>query len=140
MNKLEALNTVMEKQEHGVAIPLALKISVGGKWHTVTIDCEDKNVQKTVRVLVMMMLRSEIGKTSKIVDRSEELLKAVEFKASSDYTVRVRFDDYWKEITVRAHSPLDARVMAFILSGGGCPDQAEQEVVIRTALAYTEII
>ncbi len=74
MNKLEALNVVMEKQEHGITVPMALKISVGGKWHTVTIDREDKDIQKNIRVLVMMMLRNEISKTSKIVDRSKKLL------------------------------------------------------------------
>ena len=140
MNKLEALNVVMEKQEHGVTVPLALKISVGGKWHTVTIDREDKNIQKTVRVLVMMMLRSEVGKTSKIIDRSKELLDViVERDPPKEYTVKVRVGTYCLETTVRAHSTLDARVMAYILNGV-CPIHAEPLEVIDLALANTEIV
>lgn len=137
MNKLEALNVVMEKQEHGVTVPMALKISVGGKWHTVTVDREDRDIQKVVRVLVMMMLRNEIGK---IANRSKELKKA-----SKDYTVHVKVEYWagylWKNITVRTRSSQDARVMAFILSyTKGQSNQIDQETVIALALANTELV
>ncbi len=121
MNNLEALNVAMEKTN----VRTALKISVGGKWHTVTIDRDDKNIQKTVRVLVSMMLRAEVDK---VVDHSEKL---------RDYNVRVYPSR--KNITVRAHSPLDARVGAFILAGN-CPNKAEPQVVIDLAYANTEIM
>lgn len=133
MNKLEALNVIMERHKHGVTVPLALKISVGGKWHTVTIDRDDKNIQKTARVLVMMMLRSEVEKTTKVVNRSEELL----VETPKDYTVCVWGSAGRKDVTIRAHSPMDARVMAFIYHSD---KRLEQQILIDLVHANTEIV
>ena len=125
MNKLEALNVVMKKQEYGVTVPLALKISVGGKWHMVTINREDKNIQKIIRVLVMMMFQSEV-------------------EMPKDYTVRVRYGydasigGLWKDIIVPADSPEDARTIVYLLVNS--PGQVKQQRLIDLVHAYTKIV
>ena len=159
MNKLEALNVVMEKQEHGVTLPMALKISVGGKWHTVTIDREDKNIQKIVRVLVMMMLRNEIEETSRTVKAGQAALqnaKDADNGTLQDYKISVATGwrpegpsgphgslgtpegHTFESVVVRAHSERDARVMAFILKGN-CPDDASPTYLLALADTWTEM-
>ena len=153
MNKLESLNVVMEKQEHGVTLPMALKIGVGGKWHMITIDREDKNIQKIVRVLVMMMLRSEIEGTSRTVKAGQAALqnaKDADNATLQDYTVSVVTgwrpaglhgpEGYtYESVIVRAHSERDACVMALILKGSVPPD-ASPTLILAMADQWTEIL
>jgi len=128
MNTLEVLNVVMEKQEHGKTVPMRLSIILDGKTHLVHVDREDENVQNLVRSLVMTMLLNEVDNAGR--------------KILSDYIVRVRvwhpkLSYYFKEITVRAHSPLDARVMALILV---CDPDKCHPTMLQLAHAYTEIV
>lgn len=123
MNKLEALNVVMEKQEHDMTLPMVLNIDIDGHWHAVTVDRKDKNIQKIVRVLVMMMLRNEIETTERVVKSSQKTLynaRDADNATLQDYTVRVAVGTKgptYETIDVRAHSERDARVMASILKG-----------------------
>lgn len=131
MNTLEVLNVAMEKQEHGKTVPIQLSIILNGKTHLVHVDREDKNVQKLVRSLVIMMLRNEVDKTV-----NDDWKKSL-----SDYTVRVRIGsarNLWNEITVSTHSPLDARVMAFILVSN--PGKCHPTELVQLAKANTEIV
>lgn len=140
MDKLDVLNATMDNQEHGRLMPMSLKISLRGQWHTVTLDRDDKNIQKTVRVLVMMMLRAEVEKAGHIMKTSQTLLSQREEDALSDYKVQVHQEEGSSaEIEVRAHSPLDARVMAFILDGGMCCNPGDPGTVIALAKEWTHI-
>lgn len=160
MNKLEVLNTTMGKQDHGVTLPMSLRISINGHLHTVTIDREDKNIQKTVRALVMMMLRNEIETAEKTVKSSRVTLynaKDADNVALQDYEINVVTE--WRpggpeglhgelgtpegyvytSVMVCAHSERDARVMAFILKGE-FPEDATPTHILALADQYTEIV
>jgi hypothetical protein len=122
MNDLQVLNAALAEKEFD---PLRIQILLNSQWHTVSIDHNDRDVQKAARVLVMMMLRSELGKTPK--------------NNPSDHTVRVRVDDRHEDVDVNTYSSLDARVMAYILKGY-IPNRACQAEIISLAQANTEII
>lgn len=159
MDKLEVLNDVAMKQASGLTVPLSLKISLKGKWHTVTVDRDDKDVQRLVRVLVSMMMRSEIARTGKLVEDCESTLANAEEVNTSlkDYKVSVitemrestedvpfggiRSPDYpvSETVKVRAHTPLDARVMAFILVAD-VPDDSTPTWLIEMAREWTEVM
>jgi hypothetical protein len=106
-------------------IPTRIQLLLNGEWHTISIDHNDRDVQKAARVLVMMMLRSAVGETPK--------------NKLCEYTVRVFVNGAKEEITIKTYSPLDARVMAFILKGA-VPEMADQEEIITLAYANTEIV
>jgi hypothetical protein len=126
MNSLQVLNATLAEKERGADVPICLQILLDGQWHTVSVDRNDRDAQKAARVLVMMMLRSELGQTAK----GETL---------SDYTVRVRVGGVCEEVDVKTYSSLDARVMAYILKGN-IPDDACQALIISLAQANTEIV
>jgi hypothetical protein len=153
MDNLEVLNTVMEKQEHDLSVPMSLKISLGGGWHTISIDRKDKNIQKLIRTLVMIMLRNEIDKTQRSVDAGKAALenaKDVENATLQDYTIMVitGYDPggpglaggpTLEEVTVRAHSERDARVMAYILKADFHKD-ASSTHILSGADRETEVV
>jgi len=147
MNRLEVLNAAATKQEHGVSVPLSLKISVAGAWHTISIDRDDKSMQKLARTMVMAMLRNEIEATSKEMNTCMATLKNAEEADNAtlnDYLVEVETCRAGKhvrrgQITVCAHSGYDARVMAFILKGE-VPEDATPEQICKMALDMTRLV
>jgi hypothetical protein len=120
MNNLQVLNAALEQ-----TVPICIQVLLKDQWHPVRVDRDDRDAQKAARVLVMMMLRSELGKTP------EGKLKVAR--------VRVRVDDRYEDVDVKTYSSLDARVMAYILKGY-IPNRACQAEIISLAQANTEII
>jgi hypothetical protein len=158
MDQLEVLNTAMEKQEHGQTVPMSLKIGLGGGWHTISIDRKDKNIQRLVRTLVMIMLRNEIDKTQERVNVGKAALensRDVENATLKGYTIKVitGYDPggyvpcggvntegpTFEEVTVRAHSERDACVMAFILKAD-FPKDASSTHILAWAERDTEVV
>lgn len=141
--KLEVLNLAATKHKDALTIPMSLKISLKGQWHTVTVDREDKNVQKLVRVLVMMMIRGEIKKTSKLVENAKEFGNAT----LNDYVVEVATGwantvgpmQTMEQVTVRAHNGFDACVMALILIGD-VPKDATPEQIFKMTRDLTRLV
>lgn len=149
--KLEVLNLAATKHKDALTVPMSLKISLKGQWHTITVDREDKNVQKLVRVLVMMMIRCEIKKTSKLVESCQTMLENTkEFGNATlnDYVVEVVTG--WantvgpmrtvEQVTVRAHSGFDACVMALILKNDDVPKDATPEQIFKMTRDLTRLV
>ena len=78
MNELQILNVTMEKYEHDQTVPMYLAINWNGNYHKVTIDHKDKDIQKTIRALLMLMLRNEIGGNQADVKFGKAMLERLE--------------------------------------------------------------